>query len=191
MLGNELGAICVGFWQRIWRRCTHGLNTTVRLNSKEMDRIIWCRKFQDRIIDHLCLGYRLLHLPRFPQKRSTEWASKMQNRNLCPVKDKDRVYSDKASITVKEINATKEKAYFLVCLFHRNNKKIVLVVKSYLSKAPTCEKANLFERREPELVMPLKGSLMEKNWLERSFPRPIPQKHGSHSSCSRRGQSTS
>lgn len=89
------------------------------------------------------------------------------------MKDKDRVYLDKVFIIVKEINVIKEKVYFLVCLFYRNNKKIVLVVKFYLLKVLICEKVNLFERREFELVMLLKGFLMEKNWLERSFLRFI------------------
>lgn len=54
-----------------------------------------------------------------------------------PVKDKDRVYSDKSSIIVIEINTIKKKTYFL---FYRDNKKIVVVVRSYPSKAQLVKK---------------------------------------------------
>lgn len=59
------------------------------------------------------------------------------------MKDKDRIYSDRVSLIVAKISAVKEKAHVLYSV----NKKTVLRVRSYLSKAPTCEKTNLFQRR--------------------------------------------
>lgn len=60
------------------------------------------------------------------------------------MKDIDRAYPDRVSLIVAKISAIKEKAHVL----YSDNKKIVLRVRSYLSKAPTCEKTNLLQRRD-------------------------------------------
>lgn len=66
---------------------------------------------------NLWFGYHLLHLPRFQQEKSEQERCRNvqfdENGNMCPMKNKGRVYSDKTSIIVTEISALKENSSVL------------------------------------------------------------------------------